>query len=633
MNAPLPPDAVAVAMLPILRIAASPSNPRKHFDDNYIAELAESIKSHGLIQPITVRPIPENVLEVFKRHHRTQPSILAHPPAYEIVVGECRWRAAKLAGLADIPGFWRELDDKQVLEIQVIENLQRRDVHPIEEAEGYERLMHDHGYKAEEIAAKIGKSRGYVYARLKLTALGNVAREAFYEGKLDASTALLVARIPGDKLQKKAVDAISTNSYGDGPMSYRSAKYHIQNHFTINLKHAIFNLADTDLMATAGSCIDCPKRSGNSPEICADLEDTDVCTDTTCFEQKRMARRDQLIANAEKRKIPVLLGDAGRDAFHSDEYIGLDTINEDDAQQRTYREILGDKAPVSALIEFGHGEANKKLFEAAEVTAIEKALKKAGWKPSENDGGHSANGASKADQRAQYQAEEAKREAVEQAADEESAWREKLVEQLLPRVEAAANHGDLNLNTDHVIILLAIAWLRQEAESSYDLPEELLKRWGDITLPEEYDWEAELETICLSMTLWPVGKAIALLFDALTNGERYVQSFNFDPEKVTPPRSLLALADLIGFDAQTLRNSEKPASTPLPAAQALGGAPTEAAPAESESPKKATAKKSKAKTKADPAPAMPANEPATPVKTVEPSRVIDTWPFPTGRRP
>ena len=136
MNAPLPPDAVAVATLPVSAITPSPSNPRKHFDDAYIAELAESIKSHGLIQPITVRPVPLDALFEYNRKHANRAD-LADVPTYEIVVGECRWRAARQAGLTEIPAFWRELDDKQVLEIQVIENLQRRDVHVLEEADAW----------------------------------------------------------------------------------------------------------------------------------------------------------------------------------------------------------------------------------------------------------------------------------------------------------------------------------------------------------------------------------------------------------------------------------------------------------------------------------------------------------------
>ena len=139
MNAFTPHGALAIPTLPIAAIIPSPSNPRKRFDDAYLDELAESIKTHGLIQPITVRPLPlDHLFDYNHKHPNTEPG---ETPTYEIVVGECRWRAAQRAGLVDIPAFWRELDDKQVLEIQVVENLQRRDVHPLEEADGYRMLI------------------------------------------------------------------------------------------------------------------------------------------------------------------------------------------------------------------------------------------------------------------------------------------------------------------------------------------------------------------------------------------------------------------------------------------------------------------------------------------------------------
>ena len=139
MNAFIPHGALAIPTLPIAAIIPSPSNPRKRFDDAYLDELAESIKTHGLIQPITVRPLPlDHLFDYNRKHPNTEPG---ETPTYESVVGECRWRAAQRAGLVDIPAFWRELDDKQVLEIQVVENLQRRDVHPLEEADGYRMLI------------------------------------------------------------------------------------------------------------------------------------------------------------------------------------------------------------------------------------------------------------------------------------------------------------------------------------------------------------------------------------------------------------------------------------------------------------------------------------------------------------
>lgn len=143
-------------------IVASKTNPRKHFDAAALKELAESIAKHGVLQAILVRPNGAD-------------------GKFELVAGERRWRAAKLAQLDRIPVTVRELSDTEALELQVVENLQRTDLHPLEEAEGYESLMkcqHADGrtYTADEIAAKVGKSRSYVYSRLKYTALCKEAR-------------------------------------------------------------------------------------------------------------------------------------------------------------------------------------------------------------------------------------------------------------------------------------------------------------------------------------------------------------------------------------------------------------------------------------------------------------------------
>ena len=128
---------------------------------------------------------------------------------FEIVAGERRWRASREAGLDTIPAIVRTLDDSQVLEIQLVENLHREGLHELEEAEGYEILMQQHHYDIEQLVAKVGRSRAYVYARLKLLALDKKSRDAFYAGKLTAATALLLARIPVPALQQEALKAIT----------------------------------------------------------------------------------------------------------------------------------------------------------------------------------------------------------------------------------------------------------------------------------------------------------------------------------------------------------------------------------------------------------------------------------------
>lgn len=619
MNAP--EQSVAVAALPLAQIVASPTNPRKHFDETYLADLAETIKSHGVLQPITVRPNPDR----------------RSVALYEIVVGECRWRAARLAGLEEIPAFWRELDDKQVLEIQIIENLQRRDVHPLEEAEGYERLMKRHGYQAEGIAAKIGKSRSYVYARLKLLALGKAAREAFYEGRIDASTALLVARIQGDHEQRRAIKEI-TSGWNGQPMSVREAQRWLRNHFTLSLAQATFPLGDAQLLPAAGACSTCPKRSGNDRDLFGDIEDADVCTDPKCFEEKRLARHDQLIALAEKKNIPVLRGAEakkvmphGPHSLDEDRFFNPDDPVEDDAENRSYRDILGDKTPVAAVIEYGEGN-NRQLLEVAEPKALAAALKKAGWQPAAADDAPQEGGGTAAERHAEREAErdrqEADRRQLEQDVDAEKARRE----QAFAAIFATFKETELaRTDLEPLVRLFAEAFLRREIDESMGFDDEdLLASWG-IELPAEYDEDVERDKLLEAIKGWPLAHVFAFIFDWISYGERYVTRYNFKPGD--QPFLLTALAAHFGVDT---RVAKKP-SPPIAAAQAKGKSAPKAAPTTEKKPKKA-----KAKAKASPAPASPAtgNEPAAPAENPAAaggdaplSLASIPWPFPTGARP
>ena len=148
-------DTASFIDAPMERITASKTNPRKIFDDAALADLAASIKKHGVAQPILLRPTHVDAGITF----------------FEVVAGERRFRASKLAGKTTVPAIVRNLSDAEALEIQVIENLQRQDLHPLEEAEGFEVLMRENGYTADVMAEKTGKSKAYIYASLKLCAL------------------------------------------------------------------------------------------------------------------------------------------------------------------------------------------------------------------------------------------------------------------------------------------------------------------------------------------------------------------------------------------------------------------------------------------------------------------------------
>lgn len=343
----------------------SQSERRQHFDKAAMKDLAQSIKEHGVVQPILVWPWKDEHMRGIE---------------YEVVAGERRAMAAKIAGLTEITATVRELTDEQVLELQLIENLQRQDLHELAEAEGYESLL-KLGHTVEAIVAKVGKSRGTVYARMKLLTLIPEARKAFYEGKLAASTALFVARIP-PALQKEALKDITTpTGYRDekAPMSVRQAQKHIHDNYMLRLSDAGFKTSDTTLVPTAGACGACPKRTGNQPELFGDVKNADVCTDPVCFKLKIAAHAERVLAEAKASGQKVIAGkDAekaaprGADA-HLDGYVRL---NERDysRDKGTYGQVLGKDYVPTLLVDPDSG----KVVKVAPRPDVEKKAKVTG---------------------------------------------------------------------------------------------------------------------------------------------------------------------------------------------------------------------------------------------------------------
>ena len=323
-------------LCPINAIVPSPTNPRKTFNEAALKELTASVKDHGVVQPILVRVIKDG--------------------KYELVAGERRWRASKAAGLSEIPATVRELSDGQVLEIQVIENLQRDDLHPLEEAEGYETLMKSapdgKRFTVDEIAARVNKSRAYVYAKLKLLALCPEARKAALEGKISESIALLVARIPGAELQKQALKEIT--SWGDG-MSYRQAADYVQRRYMLRLEDAVFDRGDAELLKAAGACTTCPKRTGNQKELFGDVKSADVCTDPGCFEKKTEAHGVRVIAIAKKEGKPVLAPAEAKKVFGRERWSELNSYTDPEKKvfikgdYTSYKKLLGKDLPPQVL--------------------------------------------------------------------------------------------------------------------------------------------------------------------------------------------------------------------------------------------------------------------------------------------
>lgn len=343
-------------------IVPSLTNPRSRFDKAFLEELAASIKEHGLAQPLLVRPLPASRLEETSYEPLSPQAAWPLPqrsrkhqrPTHEIVAGEQRWRACGLAGVTKIPVLVKALDDNQVLQLQLVENLKRRDLHPMEEAEGYERLHRVSGLSADEIAERIGKGRSYVYKTLKLLDLEPEAREAFYAGKLTRSTAELVATRPAN-LQLQVLKEITATDFHGEPMSYRKAKAHVDEHYMLKLSSASFKIADADLVPDAGSCLTCPKRTGHSPELFDDSS-ADTCTDPGCFAGKKEAHYLVIRTAAEAKGQPVITGREAKEIMPTSDgplrgYTKVDDNQAMGGQMRTLRKVLGDAMPTPTLIE------------------------------------------------------------------------------------------------------------------------------------------------------------------------------------------------------------------------------------------------------------------------------------------
>lgn len=178
--------------LGINEIEPNRAQPRKVFDDNTLFELCESIKQHGIIQPLLVRPIPNG--------------------GYQIVAGERRWRAARMAGLSEVPVVIRELDDEKTAQYALVENLQREDLNPVEEAMGYKRLTTEYSYTQEEVANLLGKSRSAVANSIRLLSLPSEVLEMLEKGKLTTGHAKALLSITDEKVLVKTAHLIIKNN-------------------------------------------------------------------------------------------------------------------------------------------------------------------------------------------------------------------------------------------------------------------------------------------------------------------------------------------------------------------------------------------------------------------------------------
>ncbi len=271
--------------IPISKLHESLTNPRRNFKN--VEDLAQSIREKGILVPLLVRE---------------------DDGGYEIIAGACRYRGALKAGISEVPAIIKNITDEEVLEIQIVENIHRNELHPMEEALGYKTMIVRASYDAPAIALKVGKCETYVYQRLKLLDLIQPAQDAFLQDRINISHAILIARLQPDD-QAKAFNFVFEDNYDgekDRPCSVRELAGWIESDIHLDLKKAPFKLADDQLLPEAGSCVNCSKRTGFVPQLFPDIAAKDTCTDKACYQKKLQAHIDLQLQKAQTKKQELL---------------------------------------------------------------------------------------------------------------------------------------------------------------------------------------------------------------------------------------------------------------------------------------------------------------------------------------
>lgn len=496
-------------------------NHRKRFNAAALAELADSIENVGVMQPVIARPIA---------------GAKRGGALYEVIVGERRLRACELVAkkrkehdIAVIPAIVRELSNFEARELATTENLQREDVHPLEEAEGYEDLLlrpiaggefhppRAQGYNVEQLAARIGKSTGYVFKRLKLLALIPAAREAFFDDKITNSVAVLIARMPAS-VQPEATKKVLQGWAGD-PLPFRQARELLEREFMLKLSSAPFKITDETLVPGAGNCKECPKRTGAAPDLFDDIKSADVCTDPACFAAKKDAHQARIVEQARAEGREVITGAAAKKVKphqHSSElkgYTVLDKIEYSLPGGKTMKQHLGKDAPPIALLE------DPNTHDLVPVVRTEDAMKVLRDK-----------GVIKGSKLSSRSDNERKAEAKAKA---ETAWRNEVARRVVAEC-VKDEYDDMDLHS----------WL---------LPEVALAMWTrldhDTTVraAKLLGWDNDVEQHIRGLNAKGLDQALIAMAIA---GQLYVNQFSGAGSK---PTRLLQIAGRLGIDGARVR--------------------------------------------------------------------------------
>lgn len=311
-----------VQLIDVKLIQPDPFNPRKHFPKETLQQLAESIKTIGLQQPLKVKPKGKG---------------------YQLIFGHRRLKALELAGIEQVQAYVEDVDDLAVAERQLEENLQREDLAPLEIAAGYkrQRLL---GRSVDEICARFGKKKSSVYGYIGLLEHVPAVRSALEKGEMLASVGLLFATVPKVR-QADAVRLLTSNFRWDGPMSYDQAVDELQT-FRLQATEAPFDAENPILDSGAGACVEdkkpiCPKTVVEEGKV--------YCCDAPCWAKKVELQAKLVVENAKQEGATVLAGDAAEKALRGHEFVDLAEKSSNDSKRRPYGELL-KKADVEKVV-------------------------------------------------------------------------------------------------------------------------------------------------------------------------------------------------------------------------------------------------------------------------------------------
>lgn len=524
-----------ITQISLDQLHESPFNPRKTFLD--IEQLATTIMAEGgILSPLLVRPRTQ--------FGGTGNNQTVEGGGFEIVFGHRRFRAAEHLRLATVPCMVRAMSDAEARSAQIAENLARADVHPIEEAEGFQAMLDQDGLNADDLATKVGKSRSYVYGRLKLLQACALVRNACLAGQIGSEVALLIARLRTDNLQQKAlarIAAVGADLKDGGKASYRRIRAELAEKFTLKLKDSMFDREDATLLPGAGVCSACPKRSGNAPEF-EDVATQGIsrwdhdkagepalCTDPDCWEAKTKAHLARKAAVLEADGKVVITGAKARTAISAEGelkngYVPLDKVKDLLKKAATKPTIQHVQDPRT-------GKVSQAVLHADLVAAgLAKPEPKKADKPKREAFDNAKWERERAEERAQCEAETTRRMALLQRVRQEVAARQRDAFDL--RLVAAAAFA-------------GVGWLDQGRLA------ELHGRKSGDALKKDLDAmdAAQLET---------------LIMDCALVDHVHCQS---EHDRKNKPAPLLALAAHYGIDAKAFlapppAQAAKPASTP-----------------------------------------------------------------------